>query len=111
MAQAWRLVPLTDSENPSPPTGDPLNSISDAKVLKKARAIWRKIKDQVALDGDQRVIYNADEKGSPLPHLLSFLVDERDSTRPVDLLRFISMIKPYVPASMLAASKRKLWRK
>jgi hypothetical protein len=114
MAEAWRLVPLEDSRNnlavSNTPTGDPLNSIGDKKVLKKARAIWNKIKDAVVLDTDQRVVYNTDEKGSPLPLLLSFLVDGKDSTRPVDMRRFISLIKPYVSANMLARSKRKLWR-
>jgi hypothetical protein len=113
MAEAWRLVPLEISQKnlvSKTPMGDPLNSISDRKVLKKARAIWDKIKDEVVLDSDQRVVYSRDEKGSPLPIILSFLVDEKDTTRPLDLHRFLSVIKPHISRRLLAPSKRKLLR-
>jgi hypothetical protein len=106
MSEAWRLVPLEDSRNV-----DPLSSISDPIVLKKARAIWEKIKDSIELDSDQRVVYNADEKGSPLPLLLSFLTDGRDTTRPVDAHRFVSLIRPYVPVSLIAVNKRNFYRR
>jgi hypothetical protein len=103
MAEYWRLVPLNDSQ-------DPLESIRDPYAQKKARAIWEQIKEVVRIDEDQRVIYTPDEKGSPLPLLLNFLIDSRDTSRPLDLHRFVCLIKPYVNLSTIDVSRRKLFK-
>jgi hypothetical protein len=113
MASAWRLVPFEDSQKnvvSAAPMGDPLSTISDRKVLKKARAIWDKIKDRVVLDSDQRVVYTPNEKGSALPLLLSFLASDADSTRPLDLHRFVSVIRPYVSVTLIAPKKKRLYK-
>lgn len=108
----WRLVPADAVPETAPAVSlaeaSPLDSVRDPALRKKADAIWSKIKNGVQLDADQRVLYSATEKGSPLPALLTFLVSA-EQTRPFDLHRFISIIRRDVPVSYVHKSKRKLF--